>query len=336
MRRRLLYPVLLAAMAAPFVLAAFVRLPVLVLEPGPAPDVAARTKIEAPTFESKGSIRLTTAQIRSTSGVTAVEALQGLLDRDKVVVPRSSIYPPDQSEGVVKAVQAAQMAQSESAAAVAALDELGMPYEPDGVFVDEVIPRSPGAASLKAGDVITALNGSSVLTLRDLTGALDRVKGGQAVEVTVKRADSLRKRLVKTAGSPAKGGGTRLGIQASQSYRASIRVRISADEIGGPSAGLMFALSIFDRLVPEDLTAGRVIAGTGTIENSPEQSGRVGAVGAVRLKVRSAQKVGADVFLVPKAELAQASAVAGPNLKVIGVSTLKEAISALRKLPRAA
>ncbi|MEX2553836.1 MAG: PDZ domain-containing protein [Actinomycetota bacterium] len=334
MKRRItLLAVLTCLVIASLVAGAFfLKLPVLVLEPGPAPDVAKRSEIAARTYPSKGSMHMTTARVNSPSGSTAVEILEGLLDGDKHVVPRESVYPSSQTEEQTKGVQTAQMTQSGSAAATAALNELGLPSIPNGVFVNEAVDKAPAARRIRAGDVITAVDGRPVLTLDDLKGALSPHKPGDEVALQVNRDGESKTLAVKTVESSQQPGRAEVGVKVSQSNQPPIEIAIDAEEIGGPSAGLMFALSIYDRLVPEDLTGGRKIAGTGTIENLPDESGKVGEVGAVDLKIKGASKIGAKVFLVPRGELAAARSAAVPGLKVIGVSTLSDAIEELKML----
>lgn len=315
------------------VLGAFVRLPLLILEPGPAPDVARRTEIAAVTYPSEGSIHLTTAQVRSPDGATAAELLKAMFNPDKVVFPREAIYPSDKSHEQTESIQAAQMTQSELEAAVAALNELGMPYKAEGVFVSEISESSPAARRLVAGDVITAVDGKPVVLVEDLSKELERRTPGDSVRLDVLRGKDTRSFSVKTS-EPAGGSkGSGLGAELVQFRKAPVDVSISSRDIGGPSAGLIYALSIYDRLVPDDITGGRTIAGTGTIENSEKRTGSVGAVGSVDLKVKGADRIGAEVFLVPKAELEEARKVAGSDMEVIGVSSLKEAIAELKKLP---
>jgi PDZ domain-containing protein len=334
-RRSLLLAALIALTLGPFVLIAlFVELPILVLEPGPAPDVARRSKIGAHTFPSEGSIHLTTARVNSPSGSTAVEIVEGLVDGDKHVLPREAVYPAGRSEQETKGVQAAQMSQSESAAATAALNALGMPSIEDGVFVNEVVTGVPAARRIEAGDVIVAVGGSPVTTVSQLGSALEKRRPGDEVELEVRRGGDTKKVTVRTVESGDEEGKAEIGVKVSQSHRSPIEIAIDAEDIGGPSAGLMFALSIYDRLTPEDLTGGRKIAGTGTIENSG-RSARIGEVGAVDLKIKAARKIGADVFVVPRGELREAQAAAAPNMTVIGVSTFSEAISQLRRLAEA-
>ena len=332
-RRTTLVVISACLVLAPFVAAAFLlELPVLVLEPGPSPDVAKRSEIHAPTYPSEGSMHLTTARVNSPSGSTPVEILDGLIDGDKHVVPRSSVYPSGRTDEQTEGVQVAQMSQSESEAATAALNELGLPSIPDGVFVNEVVGDVPAAKRIHAGDVITAVDGQRVVTLEDLMRALEAHKPGDQVALEVHREGETKNLKVETVESSEMKGKAEVGVKVSQSNKAPIEIAIDAEEIGGPSAGLMFALSIYDRLVPEDLTGGQKIAGTGTIENQPDKSGKVGEVGAIELKIKGAIKIGAEVFVVPKGELAAARSAATPGIKVIGVSTLSEAIDQLKKL----
>ncbi|HYN98350.1 MAG TPA: PDZ domain-containing protein [Actinomycetota bacterium] len=315
------------------VLGSFVKLPLLVLEPGPAPDVAKRTRISAQTYPSDGSIHLTTAQVRSPEGATAKDVLLAIFNPDKVVFPRESIYPADESHEHTESIQAAQMTQSELEAAVAALSELGMPYQEEGVFVSEIAESSPAARRLIAGDVITSVDGKPVTLLKDLTQELEKLPAGSSVRLEVTRGEKKEAFTVKTAKARGESKGSSLGAELVQYRKAPVDVSISSRDIGGPSAGLIYALSIYDRLVPDDITGGRTIAGTGTIENTEKRIGVVGAVGSVNLKVKGADRIGADVFLVPKAELEEARKVAGSDMEVIGVSSLKEAIAELEKLP---
>ena len=319
----------MAGLAA--VLLASVRLPLLVLQPGPAPDVAKRTRIDARTFPSEGSIHLTTAEVNDPQGATGLELVAAAFDGNRVVFPREAIYPSGRSDKQTETVQVAQMVRSEMEAAVAALHELGRPYQPEGVFVTELAGPSAGRG-LVAGDIITAVGSKPVPLMDDLARELRRRPAGESVQLRVLRGGRARSVAVKVReGAQPE---ARLGAELAQYRRPPVEVSISSRDIGGPSAGLMYALSIYDQLVPDDLTGGRTIAGTGTIGNGA-RNGEVGAVGSVKLKVKGADRIDADVFLVPKPEVEEAREFAGTGMRVIGVSTLAEAISELRKLPPA-
>lgn len=331
-RRASRWTVLLSFFGILGVLGTSVRLPLLVLEPGPAFDVAERTRIDAPTFDSEGSIHLTTAQVSDPLGATAFEVILAIVDADRLLYSRESIFPSDRSAEHTESIQAAQMTYSELSAAVAALSELGLPYEPGGAFVTEVDSPGPASSSLVAGDIITALDSRPVHRLEELTERLGELDAGDTVQLEVRRR-SRTLRFPARIVEPSSPEGSALGAKLVQYNKPPIGVSISSTDIGGPSAGLMYALSIYDRLVPEDITGGRIIAGTGTIDNGGRRSGVVGAVGSVQLKVKGADRIGAGVFIVPKAELDQAREAAGSDMQVIGVATLAEAIAELKKLP---
>ncbi|MDQ4149186.1 MAG: PDZ domain-containing protein [Actinomycetota bacterium] len=313
-------------------LAPFVTIPVLVLEPGPAPDLAGRTEISAPTYPSRGSFHLTTTQIKSVEGSKLARILAAIIDPDKSVLPRESVYPRGYSRKQTEGVQAAQMTQSENSAVVAALRELGLPYEPDGVAVVRVSREADALQKLRAGDVILAADGKPVVRLGDLNGAVAALSVGQPIRLSVRRGEAIEEVLVRTITSRFNRGKAILGISAEQHYRAPVEVKVDNKDIGGPSAGLMLALSIYDLLTPEDLTGGRKIAGTGTIDNRPERIGVVGKVGAMDQKIESARRIGATIFIAPRAEAEDARRAAPPQMKVIGVRSLHEAIAALREL----
>jgi Lon-like protease len=263
------------------------------------------------------------------------EAALAVLDPDKSVVPRESIYPAGYSHKQTERAQAAQMTQSQDAAAVAALKEVGVPYEADGVLVAQVIRDSDAYRKLQAGDIIVAMDGAPIVRLADLSRAVAARRIGQRVGLKVSRGSEERELSVRIIDSRKSRGKPSLGISARQNHKPPFEVKIDNSGIGGPSAGLMLALTIYDLLVPEDLTGGKRIAGTGTIENSQGRSGAVGEVGAIKQKVESARRIDAQIFLVPRVELDAAREAAEPSMRVVGVSTLREAISALRKLSAA-
>jgi PDZ domain-containing protein len=326
-------PVLkLAVVALTATVAVTVPLPLLILEPGPAPDLSKRTELGAPTFPSKGAFHFTTTQVNSEGGVTMYEALDAAVDPSKAVVPREAIYPAGYSYKQTDQSYAAQMTESQDAAVVAALKEIGLPYEADGVLVTQVLKGSDVHRKLQAGDIIVKIDGAPVARLADLTRAVASRRVGEPVLVSVKRGTGAREVSVRTVKAGKSSRKPALGVAVRQHHRPPFEVKINSEGIGGPSAGLMLALSIYDLLVPADLTGGKTIAGTGSIENQKGRSGVVGEVGAIKQKVESARGIGAQVFLVPRVELEAAQKAAEPSMMVVGVSTLKEAISALNKI----
>lgn len=319
------------ALGAPF-LAMTLRFPLLVVEPGPAPDVAKRSEILTSTFESTGSFHLTTVQIRRPDGSTLLEAAKALFVPGKFLVPRSAVYPPGGSDELVEQVQSAQMIQSEISAGAAAFHALGIEYELAGALVMDVHPGSSASEVLQPADVITVVDARPVESIDDLIEYIAERRVGATVEVTIMRDGATVTEKVQTIQSQEDPSRTALGVDISQHHRAPIEIIFDAADIGGPSAGLMFALSVYDRLEEGDLTGGKTIAGTGTVDIVDGGGAKVGGVGAVELKVRGAMNLGADVFLVPESSLDKARSLAGSSMRVIGVSTFEEAVVRLEDL----
>ncbi|MGI8426149.1 MAG: YlbL family protein [Actinomycetota bacterium] len=311
-----------------------VRLPLLVLEPGPTRDVSKLIQIDAPTYKSRGAFLLTTALVSNTEGITLLTALHAAFSSDEELVDRESIFPSDSTRLNTDRVHAAQMSESQEVAAVAALNEVGIPAEPNGAFVREVTGKLV-ADKLRPGDLITAVNSTPIIDRDDLKKVVEKRKPGEELSVTIRRDGQTSDVRLKTFASPAtksEPAKTRLGVLVIQSNKLPINIAIDAGDIGGPSAGLIFGLAIYDALVPLDLTKGRKIAGTGTISNADGKFGRVGPIGAVAEKVTAAAAKGVKVFVVPKANLKEARRVAPQEMMVVGASTLRQAIQAIKAL----
>lgn len=302
--------------------ALLVNLPLLTLNPGPTPDVAKFIKIDAQTYPSKGSLHMTTVTVE---GATLFDAIRGWISPDVAVIDREAIYG-GKSQQEVNQETAAQMTASEQAASLAALGELG--FKEVGAQIGGVLANTEASKVLRPDDVIVSLDDRPVMSVGQVREHVSGRAVGETVRMTIRRDDRPKEvsvRLVTTPGEPRR---PLIGITMCSVYERPLQVTIDAQEIGGPSAGLMFGASIVDLLDPADLTAGKRIAGTGTLDCN----GNVGIVGGVRQKVKAAERLGASYFLVPMAELQEARAAVDTQMKVIGVSTLKEAIAALRKL----
>lgn len=328
-----------SAVAGALAVGAFLyELPLLAVRPGPAPNAATLVAVDAPRTESKGSFHLTTVTLAE---VTTVEAFIGWASPRISVIPRSAVFPEGRSEEEVGKETAAQMSQSQLSASYAALNQIGYKLEPDGVRVRSIPRDSPAARELKIGDVIVGVDGKKVRTVEDLRTRLGGRKVGDSVRVALRRGSETMDVSIATAESTDGPKRPVIGIVPEQSFKLPLKVAINAEDIGGPSAGLMFALAIVDLLDPEDLTRGKIIAGTGSID----ADGKVGGVGGVRQKVVGAKCIrlpksrdrctSAQVFFLPKsgkAELDAARRAAGDQIRLIEVSTLKEALAALSEL----
>lgn len=323
-------PSLLGLMILVMILAASVRLntPYVVLAPGPTRDVAKLTKIEGQTFSSQGAYHLTTTLLRFQEGATPLQLIEGWADRDLDVVARSLVFPKGSSLEEAEERVALQMSESQQTAAIAAFRELGTPPSPNGAAIRTVLRGTPAEAEFEPGDVLIGVDEGTVSTPKEIAPLVRRKPIGSVLEIVVRRGDETRHLRVKTIESKEKRGQPVLGITVQQSYQMPVDVSIDSAGIGGPSAGLVFALSIYDLLIPEDLTGGRIIAGTGSIDSE----GKVSGVGAIEQKIRGAEKIKASIFFVPMEDVSKARRSLKTDMRIIGVSTLKEAVASLRSI----
>jgi len=225
------------------------------------------------------------------------------------------------------------MANSQMTAKEVALERLGYTVTATGtgVGVVGVFPDSPAEGELEVGDVITAVDGQPV-TLSEQLGPLIRTRSpGEPVELTVER-DELEREVTVVTREATEGrcaGRAQIGVAGrtrGETFDFPVDVEIDTGKVGGPSAGLAFTLTIIDELTPGDLTGGKPVAVTGTIE----QDGSVGPIGGVAQKVVAAKDAGARLFLVPNDELKEAREHAN-GMKVVGIDTLDDALSALER-----
>ncbi len=309
-----------------------VRLPVpyVALRPGPTFDTLGTDQggkeiiaIDGrPERHTTGHLNLTTVTFRDR--LDLLTAVRGWLDPRTSVVPREEIYPPGQSEQEVDKASTEQFAESQSSAEFVALGELGFPQQ---VVVQSVPDKSPSTGKLAPKDVLVSVQGQPVRGYSDVSGVLTGLQPGVTVAVEYLRGGKPgTARIVTGKASDRKGAA--LGIVLTLQRKAPFTVHIELSDIGGPSAGLMFALGIVQKLGPEDLTAGRFIAGTGTIDFS----GKVGPIGGIQLKMIAARERGATVFLVPQGNCDDALQRPPGGLQLVKVDTLHGAVDALREL----
>jgi PDZ domain-containing protein len=301
-----------------------VPLPFVELSPGPAVDVPPRVRIGHSTRTVDGQLLLLTVEVSQPSIAGAVEAL---VSPHRQLLPRQEVIPPGVDPGRYDRAERAVFAESARAAAAVGLRAAGFPVAVTGggVQVAEVVPGGPSDGLLRPGDVITSVDGRITRLAGDVTAAAGRA--GSPLTLEVKRGRSVLTVAVPLGPVPSSG---RLGLgivirALNPRFTLPFPVTIDAGDIGGPSAGLMMALSVYDLVGPADLTRGRVVAGTGTID----LAGRVGPIGGIAEKVVAAERAGASVFLAPASEAAAARAAARPGLRVIPVKTFADAVSAL-------
>jgi PDZ domain-containing protein len=309
---------------------AYVQIPYYSLGPGPAKDVAELVRVDGErTYPSSGLFFLTTVSV-STRPVTLFEAVVTWADPAVSLIAREDLIPPGVTDEQQDQFNAMDMEESKYSAVIAALRAVGLEAPPvPGAYVIAVAAGFPASKDLRPGDIVIAANGVATKDAAALGKQLSgRPIGTQHTLRVLRGSDEITVKL-RTIASP---GDDRtkspvIGAKLGPAFRLPLSVTVDSQNIGGPSAGLAFALSMADALTKEDLTRGHRIAVTGTIDIN----GNVGLVGGVEFKVRAAEREGADIFLVPKDEVAQANSVAS-DLEVIGVSTLEEAIAVLRQL----
>lgn len=301
--------------------------PYVILDPGPTVDTLGERDGKpviqitgTPTSTSKGQLRLTTVGVDP--DVNLLTAIRAWFDDEEAVVPRELIYPPDKSPEEVEEQNERQFTQSQNSAEVAALRYLGYPAQ---VVVREVPEGMPAHGRLRAGDVITSVDGTEVTSVEQLQELVTRHPAGTTLEIGYLRGDEPGTVEVTTAADDRDGRTPRLGVAVGYEMDVPFEINFEIDRIGGPSAGLMFALGIIDLLEPEDLTGGLVIAGTGTIDDN----GTVGRIGGLPQKLTGARDAGATVFLVPAGNCEEAVANRPAGLTLVRVETLEDALAGL-------
>lgn len=331
-------PQLLAGVLVGAALFAAVVLPVpyVILSPGPVFDTLGSvgdtpviSVTGAPTYPTTGRLDLTTVSESGgpRSRVSLVDALRAGLDPDAAVVPTELLYPAGTTADQVDQEGAAEMASSQDAAEIAALRQLGLPVT-DTVVVSRVDPDGPSATVLERGDRIRTVDGVAVDTPAEVKAQVDRRSPGDVVVVGYERDDRAGVARITAAAADDDPAQARIGVVLGVSYDSPVEVDITLEDVGGPSAGLMFSLGIVDRLTAVQETGGAHVAGTGTID----AEGLVGAIGGVQQKLAGARDAGATVFLVPAGNCADARASGVDGVRLVRVTSLDTALDALATL----
>jgi len=251
-------------------------------------------------------------------------ALEGWLDRGVAVVPRTYLYPPDVSAEQIAEENAGQMVSSQRHAVAAALRLVG---EDVASVVASVEEGAPAEGRLRKGDVILQVDGTDVGLPDDVVALVRDREVGDQVTLTVRRDGRRADITVRTRARPDDPSIPSVGVGVDYRFPFEVTINLGQD-IGGPSAGLMFALAVVDKLRPGHLTDGRHIAGTGSIT----AQGEVEPVGGIQQKVTGAQRRGAEIFLTPADNCAQAVEADVEDIRLIRVESLTDAVRALKAL----
>ena len=278
------------------------------------------------TYPAKGNLDLTTVLMAGgpKSPASIYDLFRAWLDKSKAVYPEELIYPKGTTaEQTVQQGEIAMETSQENAVA-AALRELDIPFE-QRLTVAGLSDGSPSSGKLQEGDRLLAINGKAITSMSVVQAELS-AGAGASVVVGIDRNGSTTSVTV----TPTKNASDRyvLGVLLSSDFTFPFDVKISLDNVGGPSAGMMFALGIVDTLTPGDLTGGRHVAGTGTIT----ADGAVGPIGGVAQKMIGARQHGATMFLAPAANCADVVGNVPDGLQVVKVETLADARAAVERL----
>lgn len=307
----------------------FVRVPYVRLSPGPLFNVLAEIDDQpiisidgARVYPVTGQLDMTTVSERGGpyGDLTIFEAFTGWLDPATSVVPTSLLYPPDTVSDVAQQESADQFSDSQEKARIAALREVGEPVETRPWVID-VMPESPAKDLLQHGDVVLAVNQLKVAGPRQMARIIARAGPDSTVSMDIRRDGEDRSVSVVTAANPEDATKGYLGVTLGILADSPITVDFNLDDVGGPSAGLIFSLGIVDKLTAGDLIDGRQITGTGTMDFD----GRVGAIGGIEQKLAAAKDGGATLFLAPKDNCDEVVRTTPDGLQVAAVETLAQA-----------
>jgi Lon-like protease len=321
-------PLGVSLLLVPLVVAGFVNVPYYLISPGEARGVEDLIEVKGvPVYEPEGTVLFTTVAL--TGNVNIYEALVGWLDDDVEVIPEKDITGGAPRK-TVRRLNIQAMDDSKLTATKVALERLNyrVPAKGDGALVIQVVQGDPADGQLEPGDVIVAVDGEPVTLHEQVVSRVRQHKPGDVVEIRFRRGDE--ERTVRLTAVDTGEGQARIGAALQTKdlrYDFPFAVTIDTGVVGGPSAGLAFALALLDDLSPGELTGGRKVAVTGTIDSR----GEVGVVGGVAQKTVTARRAGAYAFLVPPEEVVQAKTHAG-KMRIIGVRTLDEALAALQGL----
>ena len=312
----------------------FFQAPYVIERPGPVVNVLGDdggqqviSVTDAKTYATSGQLDLLTVSVVGNREQTPTwpELFWAWLDPAQAIQPLDAIFPPGQTQQESDAESTAMMDQSQQDAIAAALLKLGYTI-PTHVYISEVAKNKPSSGKLVAGDYVTSVNGIAVKSVDHLRELVNEFDAKTALNISVLRdGENLSFDI-----TPIKNTDDRwvLGIFVGTKFDFPVNVKLQLSDIGGPSGGTMFALGIYDRLTPGELTGGQHIAGTGTID----ANGTVGAIGGIRQKLYGAQRAGAKFFLAPAENCNEVVGHIPAGLQVFSIKTFNDAVLAVEAI----
>lgn len=330
----------MAALSCGLILAlilSFYPLPYYITKPGMAQELSPIIEVEG-GYEEKGSLMLTT--VRMGKATPLAYALAHIQDFQEIY-PVEDIRQEGESDADYTYRQLHMMETSKESAILVAYRHAGkeVVFKNHGVYVMSIIPGMPAEEILKVGDRVYKVDGKEMETSEEFVAYVTNKKIGDAVNVEFERDGENQKAAITIAAFPQMKGKAGLGITLLTDREIVVEpdIKIDTEKIGGPSAGLMFSLEIYNQLTREDITKGYEIAGTGTIDDE----GRVGRIGGISQKVVAAANSGAEIFLAPNErgakgsnyrEALDAAEKIDTEMKIVPVDTFDEAVQYLKTL----
>jgi PDZ domain-containing protein len=274
------------------------------------------------TYRDDGELRMTTVSVTQRDARLDLFTLMWTwgFQRNNALYPFSVQYGDEGSQQQDTEEGQVEMIRSQDSAVAAALRQLGYPVHP-ALEILAVTPDMPADGKLRPRDVVRKFDGTPVTAETELAKLIKAVPAGEKVPITVERKGrTITRKIAPVEKDGNKLIGVTLGIGYTFPFKVSVNI---SDRIGGPSAGLMFALSIYDTLTPGSLTSGGNVAGTGTIDGA----GHVGEIGGIQQKIVGARQDGAQLFLVPPTNCADALTSNHGSMRLAKAATLKSAIA---------
>ena len=297
--------------------------------PDPAHPVAPLVTVPGGKDPTSGGVYFVDVVVRK---ATLLEKLFGGLHEGAQLFPASAVNPPGVGDTQRREIDLQDMRHSQQIAAAVALRAAGkkVVMRATGALVGGVEANKPAAGKIDPDDVITAVDGKRVRTPRDVFNAMKKHAVGDTVKFTLRRQKQTLVESIKTVASDEAPRRPVVGVflETSLDIKLPLDVRIDAGNVGGPSAGLAFALDVLEEL-GRDVVHGHKIAATGEI--FPD--GSVGPIGGIKQKTIGARDAGVDAFLVPAGDNARIARKEAHGLRIIPVETFQQALHALATLP---
>ena len=309
-------------------------------KPGPVYDTIGEIDIEGvstpvieisgeKTYPVEGDLDMLTVVLEGSpqNPLSWIDVALAWFDPTRAILPLEVVYPAGTTDQEENEQSAADMRDSQQEAVAAAFGELGIDYT-SIVTVGAVIDGFPAAEVLEPGDQILTIDGDPVAGVTELSAALAAAGAGTEVELGIVRDDEEQTIEIAPIASEEDPDTVLIGIETAATYDFPFDVTVNLGDVGGPSAGMMLSLGVYDKLTPGALTGGERIAGTGTIT----AEGEVGAIGGIRQKMYGADNAGADWFLAPAPNCEEVVGHIPGGLEVFAVTTLDEALDVVETI----